>query len=140
MFLLRLSTEQAVTFMRRYFYIDSENISSKCWVDHLGELSGTDTVYVFYSINSPSLPLSRAFHFYSCKARILPIKVVTGSPNAMDFMLVSYLSRKTLSASKSKHYILSNDTGYDIVIGWLMDSGISVQRRPNLVHCLKEEK
>lgn len=112
----------------RYIYIDSENIGCDRWCPCLDYLEKLDTVFVFYTENSKPIKVSNLGYVHNCKANIELVEVQCGRQNALDFILVSYLSRKTLTAVKSRHIIVSGDTGYDTVVDHFRKEKLNVVR------------
>lgn len=84
----------------RYFYIDTENISSKLWIESLSQMRKTDTVILFYTQNSNMVSIEQLAYVNKTAAKLEYIKVDNGIKNALDFVLVSELSTRAASASK----------------------------------------
>lgn len=112
----------------RIFYIDGENRSPKFWCEALSQLNASDEVIVFYTDQSGKIPIRYLDAIKNCKCKLKSINVKTGTPNALDFILVSYLSQRILTAKKSEHVIVSCDSGYDIIINRFMNEGFKIMK------------
>lgn len=117
--------------MRRYFYVDTENLNYKEWSQHLVNLTKQDTIVFMVSEKSLSISLIDALEglmniYNSCNVEIC--QCVNGFPNAMDFCLISVFGRFIERAPKSKHIILSEDKGYDAVVEMYSEQGHKVDR------------
>lgn len=123
----------------RYFYIDSENVNADAWVAHLAKLRSTDTVLVFYSNHSKSIPITMINNIKKSPCDIRLIVSTTGSPNAMDFVLCSVLGEYAYRCPKSKHVIISKDKGYNPVVIFWSGHKIDVDRIENIGSLLYNE-
>lgn len=103
----------------RYFYIDTENRSLNTWVTTLKRLKKTDTVYVVYTQNSAKLPVEASELFIGSEATFVYYEALAGHANALDFALVSILAERVQTATRSEHYIISADKGYESAIDYL---------------------
>lgn len=117
--------------MRKYFYVDTENLNYNEWSQHLVNLSKQDVIIFMVSEHSANLSLKDALIGLmniceSCKIEIYHCN--NGLPNAMDFCLVSVFGRFIERAPKSKHIILSDDKGYDSVVEMYSEQGYKVER------------
>lgn len=112
----------------RFFYIDTENVNADTWCNCLGELRRTDVVVVVYTIHSRQIPARfiECIQRSACKFKL--IEVDSGTKNALDFVLVSYLTERCISAKKSEHVIISSDRGYDAAINHLRSRFFNVRR------------
>ena len=117
--------------MRRYFYVDTENLGYAYWSKHLSDLTKNDTVIFMISEKTSGVPLYFALTEIGKLLNSCTVKTISchnGTPNAMDFCLVTTLGRFIERAPKSKHIILSEDTGYDAVIHMLTEDGFIICR------------
>ena len=113
------------------FLIDYENVSSS-GLDGLETLTAQDTIYIFYTENADRLTFDAHRRLMECAANVQYFKVETGSKNALDFQLVSYLGYLVHGNRQSRYYIISKDAGFDSVIKFWAKLNVSVQRVPNL--------
>lgn len=122
-----IEASEGVSCMR-CVYVDTENVSTKNWVSCLRGLSKQDVVYLVYTQNSKQIPIWNIEQVIECEARIRVVEAKCGSPNALDFVLVSVLSSRVVKAPKSYHVILSNDKGFDAVVEYHVRNGSHVCR------------
>lgn len=102
----------------RYFLVDYENVHMT-GLEGIEELSKTDTVYIFYSMNADSLSFEVMKLLSTAKAHIEYIKVNTQGRNALDFQLSSYIGYLLGRHEGARCYIVSNDKGYaNVQIFW----------------------
>ncbi len=110
----------------RYFYIDTENVGCKAWCRNIDILNGNDVVVLMHSLSSNLVDIKYVPLIRNAKCKIFVVEVKTGTKNAMDFVLVSELSKRAASAKKSIHVIISNDKGYTPVIDYWNLQGVKV--------------
>lgn len=103
----------------RYFYIDTENRNLNTWVNTLKRLKKTDIVYVIHTQNSAKLPVEASEMFIESPASFVYYEVLSGHANSLDFALVAILAERVQTATKSEHYIISADKGYESAIDYL---------------------
>lgn len=115
--------------MKRIFYVDTENRKEDFWCQHLDKLDSNDLIILFGTIHSKPIHLPYLIKVVNSKYKFEYINVITGTPNALDFILVSYLTEKCVINKKLKHVIISMDTGYDVVVDHLRNKGFDVERR-----------
>lgn len=119
----------------RFFLIDYENVHMN-GLTGIEELSKTDTVYIFYSMNADSLSFEVMRLMSSAKAKIVYIKVNTQGRNALDFQLSSFVGYLMGKYEDARCYIVSNDKGYaNVQIFWF-----SQGQRVKLVPSIHERK
>ena len=121
----------------RYFYIDTENVKAQDWCYTLHRLEATDVVYLFISDKSCQMPIDTFSDIQECKAKVEIISVTNGVQNGMDFVIVAKLSRQSVTATKSQHFILSKDNGFDAAILYLSKLQVKVSRKDTLSAALK---
>lgn len=111
------------------FLIDFENECGNLLngISHLN-FSKNDEIIIFYSKNASHLTMELHKELEMTKAKKVYLKVETGSKNALDFQLSSYLGACIQKSSKKKYYILSKDNGYDCVCRFWRDNNIFVKR------------
>lgn len=92
-------------------FVDFENVSLG-GLKGIEKLSKNEIVYLFYSKNTPHLPMELVGKISESEALVLPIESMTGK-NAMDFVIASFLGYKIKeNDAKDTYYILSKDKGY----------------------------
>lgn len=98
-----------------YFLIDYENIGFTWTGQDVGFQEG-DTLVVFYSDHRKNLNLDELNDILKLKPIIQLQKISTGTKNALDFQLTSYLGYLIgTHLRNSNFHILSNDKGFDAV-------------------------
>lgn len=107
--------------MKKFIYIDSENVGAYNWYSIIKYLKPSDTLVLIYTENSRHLDMVTLANNGFPKCNVEFIRAKTGTPNALDFVLVSELTKHVISAPKSKHLIISNDQGYIPVIHHLRE-------------------
>ena len=113
------------------FLIDYENVSAS-GLDGLETLTQADVVYIFYTENADRLTFSAHRRLIESKAQIRYYKVESGTKNALDFQLVTYLGYLICGAPSESYYIISKDNGFDSVLNFWSKQNIPVLRMSNL--------
>lgn len=98
--------------MRHIYLIDTENVG-RTFLDKLSILQKCDKVYIFSSLNSCRIDFTDGMRLRNAECSIEVLEVSNGTPNALDFQLVSYLGLIVKSAPKSYYHIISNDSGFN---------------------------
>lgn len=111
-----------------YFLVDFENVRCDGIREFKGVQSG-DAFIIFYSDTCKSITIDVMETITQRNLKFKSFKVKTGTKNALDFQLSSYLGNLigTENAS-SKFYIVSNDKGYDCLCDFWKEIGFSVER------------
>lgn len=125
------------------YFLDSENLPSDV-VHEILELDKSDKFYIFYSENSQKPTYEILSKVMNAKCKIEFIECKNGTPNSMDFKIVSFIglkigSYKNIKHNKHHYVILSKDKGYDTTIEYYRSMNISMERWENLLPVLKEE-
>lgn len=118
--------------MRRYFYVDTENLGPAEWLPYFDDMSKQDTVILMVSEKSGKLSIDDAVKKVTrlCnRCNVECVDVHNGKQNALDFCLVAVLGTYVQRALKSEHIIISKDRGYDAVVDMFIERGIKVIRR-----------
>lgn len=118
--------------MRRYFYVDTENLGSDNWLPYFDNVTKQDTVIFMVSEKSGKISVSDAVSKMTKLCSICEVECVSvqnGKSNALDFCLVAVLGTYVQRAAKSEHVIISKDRGYDAVVDMFEERGIKVTRR-----------
>lgn len=114
------------------FLVDYENTHS---LSGIATLSKDDKVVIFYSQNANSLTFDTHKRIMESPATVEYKYVGTGSQNALDFQLSTYLGY-LVSAHKDsdeKIVIVSRDKGFNNVVSfWKHELSLEIQIAPNL--------
>lgn len=120
--------------MMNYYLIDLENVRRNGFAG-IESLSEKDHVIIFYSDFADSIPIDLHFQINASPAKFEFRKVLVGSKNALDFQLCSHLGYLISYALRWKKnaafYIVSNDTGYNVLINYWKEFDVSVYRVAN---------
>ena len=130
---LEIIIKKAFTTMNIY-YIDYENVSSQ-GLKGVEALTENDEVNLLYSKKADNVKIDILTMMMESKARIRFLPVHVGTPNALDFQLVTLLF---LNYREGDHcYIISKDSGYDCCIKTAAENGApNVARYPNIESAL----
>lgn len=111
---------------KKIFLVDTENVGST-WKDLLPIKTASDQILLFFTENSPNISYVDLELILQFPDRVEMIKCNPGK-NGLDFQLVSYLGYLLKTASKSNYIIVSNDSGFDAVVKFWQDRGMSISR------------
>lgn len=111
-----------------YYLVDYENIHNN--LDNLiNNTSNGDSIVLFYSETCKNISLDVISNFTSRNLKIDCFKVITGTKNALDFQLASYLGYLVGENKKAaNYYIVSNDKGFDCLCEYWESIRVSVVR------------
>lgn len=118
--------------LKTYYLLDSENIGVNTLVtSELFKMAKGDELIIFYSKDECLLNLEAYTEFCkNCDVQLM--KVTSGTKNALDFQLSSYLG-KLIEQNKNKnglrYYIISKDKGYEVLSTFWRQYGENVQRK-----------
>lgn len=112
--------------MGSIYLIDFENVGNK-WADVMTGAGSGDTAVLFYSDNSPKAMLGQ---MERVERRGVAIKFRHCEPgrNGLDFQLASELGFLAGKGQPGPYYILSDDSGYDVLAKYWAASGVTVRR------------
>ncbi len=111
-----------------YYLLDYENINSDNIKD-LAMLSEGDGLVIFYSEACKNLDLDMINVILKKRLKLEVYPVVTGTKNALDFQLASYMGRLIGSnGTQCSYYIISNDKGFDCLCEFWKTQNIKVER------------
>lgn len=97
-----------------YYLIDFENVGTSGLKKVVDLAKKEDIISIFYSENCKYIALDTIESIIEKGIKFCCYQVTTGTSNALDFQLSSflgYLLRK--ESTNAKFYIVSNDTGFD---------------------------
>ena len=101
-------------------FIDFENVHNTGLKD-LENLTKNETVFLFYSKNTPHLPMEIVAKISKSLASIELMESGVGK-NAMDFVIASYLGNMiNKHGKKADYFILSKDKGYKPLVDFWSD-------------------
>lgn len=113
--------------MKKSYLIDSENIND-IWVELLEVLGEKDDILVFYTDKSAHMGYDKIIRLMEQKKGTLQwIRCFEGQ-NALDFQLVTELGYRISQEPKKEYVIVSNDTGYDVVVRYWEQRGCKIRR------------
>ncbi|MGP1613434.1 MAG: PIN domain-containing protein [Catonella sp.] len=111
-----------------YYLIDLENIGAD-GINHLKDLKKDDVLYIFYTEQHKNISVEVMELLMEMKLEIIYQKVKTGTKNALDFQLSSYLGYMIGREEEDTNYhIVSNDKGYDCICDYWRAEGKNVDR------------
>lgn len=113
--------------MRHLFLVDTENIGP--WNDFLGDAKKSDKVILFYSPATPAVPVG-VLDALSQQGVKLEFVACAAGHNAMDFQLSTMLGALIATQAAPEYVIISADTGYDPIINFWKNRGITISRVP----------
>lgn len=117
------------------YYIDYENVSSQ-GLKGVEALTENDEVNLLYSKKADNVKIEMLTMLMASKAKIHFLPVHVGTPNALDFQLVTLLFLKYKEGDHC--YIISKDSGYDCCIKTAAENGApNVARYPNIESAMK---
>ena len=109
-----------------HYLIDLENIGHR-WVDLVITTNPRARFHVFYTPKSAVIPIDRIDDVISIRDRVTFIQCYPG-PNALDYQLDTQLGYMISKFPHRKFIIVSGDAGYDNVIRFWVDRGVSIER------------
>lgn len=112
-----------------YYFVDYENVHGDGF-SNVDCLKKDDVICIMYTEQSKNFTLDLFEKVNKLGVSIEVYKAGTGSKNALDFQLSSYLGYIIAKNSKEKvkFHIISKDTGYDVLLRFWQEKGISVDR------------
>lgn len=117
------------------YYIDFENVSS-LGLKGVDQLTENDEIYLLYSKKADNMKIDALTDLLRSRARISFLPVHVGTPNALDFQLVTLLYLHY--DNSNRYFIISKDSGYDCCIRTGLENGAPhVQRFPDIESALR---
>ena len=114
------------------FLIDYENVNSPGMAG-IDALTEADTIILFYTKNSDNLSFSLHESLITTQARVELFRVNAGTPNCLDFQLVSYLGYLIAGDEKAEYIIVSKDKGFGGVAAFWSARGVHIEQVKNLL-------
>ena len=112
---------------RNVYIIDSENTFNIALLP-IKEINEMDKVVIFMSQNSKTVKPKVLQEIINLKCEVEVEFVEVGGANALDFQLVVYLTKSCLENCTAKHFVLSNDKGFNKAINYINKNKIGVVR------------
>jgi hypothetical protein len=111
----------------KIYLLDMENIPNPTGIN---KLTHEDMAILFYADNTPAMKMDLLKTMMDTEARIICKHVHTGTRNALDFQLSSYLGYLIQQYPDATYIIISKDTGYDVVRKfWAQEKNIKIKRQ-----------
>ena len=111
------------------YLIDFENVHDS-GLNGVTYLKETDDVFIFYSMKSEHMSFDTHVSIMKSAAKVKYIKLRRSAKNYLDFQLVTHLGYLIGSGQPGPYFIISKDTGYDSVLDYWKDHGVTVTRQP----------
>ena len=102
------------------YYVDFENVSSQ-GLRGVDALTGNDALIVLYSKKADNVKIDILTELLRSQARIRFLPVHVGTPNALDFQLITLLFLGY--SAENQHFIISKDSGYDCAVTTAVENG-----------------
>ena len=113
--------------MKKTYLIDSENVND-IWVELLGAAGDEDEILVFYTDKSAHMGYDRIVRLMEYKSGTIQWIRCFGGQNALDFQLVTELGYRISQEPDREYTVVSDDTGYDVVVRYWKKRACSVDR------------
>lgn len=119
------------------FFIDYENQSGRLLEGiSLLDLNVDDEIILFYTKSSKHITMQLHCELERLPAKKVYILAESGTANALDFQLVTYLGACIQKYPDKTYYIVSKDSGFDCVCSFWRKNNISVNRIERLFYYL----
>lgn len=119
------------------YLIDYENVNAD-GLAGINQLDESDTIILFYSMNSNTLTFSLHKSLTETKARLEYVEVKAGTKNSLDFQLVSYLGYLIAKDQKSDYVIVSKDNGFSSTVAFWQNRKVEVSLARDLQNVRRE--
>ncbi len=110
----------------KYYLVDKENVEST-GLQGIEHAAKGDTVDIFYTNAVSSLPMKTVESIVNAKCHVVLSHVANGTPNALDFQLVTKLMH--MDKGSNEYIIISKDKGYDCAVSYAEQFGLKNIRR-----------
>ncbi len=122
-----------------YYLVDYENVNNAGLVG-IRALTEADHVIIFYTKNAASMSFDTHCALNDSKAKIDYLKVESGTSNALDFQLSSFLGYLIHEQPDDHFYIIAKDQGYKAVVDFWSGADKHVALVANLEKTTLEEE
>ncbi len=109
------------------YLIDYENVGDNVF-SHINTLSEEDKIVVFYNANTSKLSFTSHRLLEKSVINREYISINTGTKNALDFQLATYLGYLIANDNKTEYCIVSKDNGFDVICNFWKSRGAKVTR------------
>ena len=118
---------------RNFYLVDYENVHS-AGLDGIHKLGPESRVLIFYSRNASHLTGSLNMGIRESNAEITYHHAETGTKNALDFQLSSYLGELIAGneGRNCRYYIVSKDSGFSGLIPFWREKGADIDIIPDI--------
>ncbi len=111
-----------------HYLVDCENVSSES-LKYLPQLNDGDSVAIFFSQQCRNANLEALDYITNADVKLTFHKVATGTKNALDFQLSSYLGFLIAKhGSDDKYHIITHDKGFGCLTNFWKKRNVSVKR------------
>ena len=110
-----------------YYFVDYENVNA-AGLNGIVRLTEEDVVVIFYSENANTMTFGLHRRINASRAQIRFQKVLSGSRNALDFQLSSYLGYVICenAGKETTYYVVSRDRGYEVLTKYWKHQNVDV--------------
>lgn len=110
------------------YFVDTENVADD-WIALLPYIRRSDRILLFFTPKSAgSTSLFALMCAQKKHARVEYILCRNGTPNALDFQIVTELGRRVTLRPQDRCVIVSRDAGFAPAISYWQDRGISIEQ------------
>ena len=113
------------------YFVDFENVHDS-GINGVTGLTENDEILIFYSMKSEHMSFDTHVSIMQSPAKVKYIKLRRSAKNYLDFQLVTHLGFVIGSGMPGPYYIISKDTGYDSVVDYWKDHGVTILRQPSI--------
>lgn len=121
------------------YLVDFENVNGE-GLTGIEKLGSDDVVTIFYSKNASTISFETHQALNESHAKIDYLKVVSGTKNALDFQLVSYLGYLMAVKPDESYYLVTKDKGYNAVVDFWQTAKKKVALIANLKKVTVEQE
>lgn len=126
-----------------YYFIDYENVHAVGFAG-VEKLGANDTLLLMYSEYCKSFPFEVLEKICIHRINLKVYRVLTGTKNALDFQLSSYvgyiIAKNEDNKENCSYYIVSKDMGYNHLIDFWKRRGVNIKLIPNFSSINQEKK
>lgn len=116
------------TVRPRFIFVDFENVR----IQSVSALEDRDRIWLFLGHLTRKLPCELVLSMHSMGSRAKYVDGIPQGKNALDSVLAFVLGMIAEKYNQSDFYIVSKDTGFDPLVGWMNIHGYRVQRVTSL--------
>ena len=114
------------------YLIDFENVNEQGLIG-IENLDKADKLLLFYSKNANRISIDNHLKLEEKVSLIEYIEVNPNGNNALDFQLVTYLGFLVAKNPKNSYTIISKDKGYNSVINFWKNKGITINLQSKII-------